>query len=118
MTNKVTRINEALKRELNTIINNEIKNPDIPVMLTVTEVEMTNDYKFAKVYISVNVSDKRKEKTLLALRKSKGFIRSEIAKRINLRKTPEFTFHIDKAMEEGQKITDLLNKISKGDINE
>ena len=79
-------------------------------MISVTKVKVTPDLKYAKVYISI-LNCKNIEETLQGLKKSSGFIRTELAKRINLRNTPELTFEIDDSMEYGARIDSILKEI-------
>ena len=89
--NRLNRIDEELKKELSQIISYELKNPEATGMISVTKVKITPDLKYAKVYVSI-LNSKSDEKTMEALKKSAGFIRSQIAKRVNLRITPELVF--------------------------
>ena len=111
-TNRLNRIDEELRKEISNIISFEIKNPDATGLISVTKVKITPDLKYAKVYISM-LNSKSKEKTLEALKKSSGYIRSEIAKRINLRITPELVFEEDDSMEYGMKIDSILKDLNK-----
>lgn len=109
---RLNRIDEELRKEISNIISFEIKNPDATGLISVTKVKITPDLKYAKVYISM-LNSKNKEKTLEALKKSSGYIRSEIAKRINLRITPELVFEEDNSMEYGMKIDSILKDLNK-----
>ena len=109
--NRLNRINEELKKEISNIISFELKNPDATGLISVTKVKITPDLKYAKVYVSM-LNSKSKEKTLEALKKSSGYIRSEIAKRINLRITPELVFEEDDSMEYGEKIDKILKDLN------
>lgn len=111
--NRLNRIDEELKKEISNIISFELKNPDATGLISVTKVKITPDLKYAKVYVSMLNSDS-KEKTLEALKKSSGYIRSEIAKRINLRITPELVFEEDDSMEYGMKIESILKDLNRG----
>lgn len=110
---RLNRIDEELRKEISNIISFEIKNPDATGLISVTKVKITPDLKYAKVYISM-LNSKNKEKTLEALKKSSGYIRSEIAKRINLRITPELVFEEDDSMEYGMKIDSILKDLNRG----
>lgn len=110
--NRFNRINEELKKEMSHIINYELKNPNVTGLISVTKVNVTPDLKYAKVYVSILNSKNRKE-TLAALKKSSGFFRSEVAKRINLRITPEIIFELDDSIEYGSKIDSILKDIMK-----
>ena len=106
---RVNRVAEQMKKELSDIISNRIKDPRVG-FVTVTGVDVTGDLQQAKAYITVLGNDSR-EATLEGLNKAKGFIRSEIGKRIRLRKTPEISFEIDESIEYGNRINRLLHDL-------
>ncbi|WP_152656356.1 30S ribosome-binding factor RbfA [Oceanobacillus sp. CFH 90083] len=106
------RVAEQMKKELGDILSRKIKDPRVG-FVTVTDVEVTGDLQQAKVFISVLGDEKKKQETLLGLAKAKGFIRSEIGKRIRLRKTPELTFEFDEAFEQGNRIDSILRDLNK-----
>ena len=108
---RANRVGEQMKKELGDIIGKKIKDPRIG-FVTVTEVKVTGDLQQAKAYISVLGNDKQKQDTLVGLAKAKGFIRSEIGKRIRLRKTPELTFEFDEAIEYGNRIESILQDLN------
>ncbi|KGX88402.1 30S ribosome-binding factor RbfA [Pontibacillus litoralis] len=111
---RANRVGEQMKKELGDIISRKIKDPRIG-FVTVTEVKVTGDLQQAKAYISVLGSEKEKQDTLIGLAKAKGFIRSEIGRRIRLRKTPEITFEFDEAIEYGNHIESLIRDIKSND---
>ena len=110
--NRLNRINEELKKEISQIISFELKNPDATGLISVTKVKITPDLKYAKVYVSL-LNSKNEEKTIEALKNSSGYIRSVIAKRVNLRITPELVFEKDDSMEYGMKIDSILKDLKK-----
>jgi len=110
--NRLNRINEELRKEISQIISFELKNPDATGLISITKVKITPDLKYAKVYVSL-LNSKNEEKTIEALKNSAGFIRSLIAKRINLRVTPELVFEKDDSMEYGMKIDSIIKKINE-----
>lgn len=110
--NRLNRINEELKKEISQIISFELKNPEATGLISVTKVKITPDLKYAKIYVSL-LNTKNEEKTMEALKKSTGYIRSNIAKRINLRVTPELIFEKDDSMEYGMKIDSILKDLKK-----
>ena len=111
-SHKLDRVNEELKREVSNIINYELKNSKVTGMLSVTKVKVTPDLRYARIWISA-LNCRNKKDTLKALKKSSGYIRSVIAKNINLRVTPELIFEEDDSMEYGEKIDSILNEIIK-----
>ena len=98
------------RKELSQIISYDLKNPNVTGMISVTKVKVTTDLKYAKVYVSI-LNSKNIKETMDGLKKSSGFIRSELAKRINLRNTPELIFEIDDSIEYGAKIDSILKEI-------
>lgn len=94
----------------------ELKNPNVTGLMSVTKVKITPDLKYAKVYISI-LNSKNINKTLEGLKESSGFIRSQIAKRINLRITPELIFELDDSMEYGEKIDSILKELKNKENN-
>lgn len=106
------RINEELKKEISHIINYELNNPNVTGLISVTKAKITPDLKYAKVYVSI-LNSKNTKETLAGLKKSSGYIRTEIAKKINLRITPELIFELDDSIEYGAKIDSILRDIMK-----
>lgn len=103
------RINDEVKKELSFILR-EVKDPRLSdAFISITSVEVSGDLKFAKVYYSALMGDKKE--IAKGLKSCSGFIRREIARRLNLRMTPEFTFFEDHSIEHGAHISKLLNQI-------
>lgn len=111
---RANRVGEQIKKELTDIIQRELKDPRIG-FITVTAVEVTGDLQQATAYITVFGDDEQRTKTLEGLGKAKGFIRSEIGQRIQLRKTPELSFKFDESIERGNRIEELLRKLNQDD---
>lgn len=114
---RLNRIDEELKKEISQIISFELKNPEATGLISVTKVKITPDLKYAKVYVSI-LNAKSETKTLEALKQSAGFIRSLIAKRVNLRITPELVFERDDSLEYGAKIDSIIKELKQADKKE
>ena len=110
--NRMGRIDEEYRKELSQIISYDLKNPNVTGMISVTKVKVTTDLKYAKVYVSI-LNSKNIKETMEGLKKSSGFIRSELAKRINLRNTPELVFELDESLEYGAKIENIINELNR-----
>ena len=108
---RLGRVNEELMKAISHIITYELKNPDVTGMISVTRVKVTPDLKYAKVYVSI-LNPKSVEETIKGLKESAGFIRSQVAKTVNLRITPELVFEYDDSIEHGEKIDNILKQIS------
>ena len=118
---KNTRINSEVQRELSSIISRELKDPRIHPMTTVVSVEVTPDLKYCKAYISVLGNEEAAKDTIQGLKSAVGFVRTQLAKRINLRNTPEITFILDQSIEYGvhiDEVTENLRDSESGDEEE
>ena len=110
--NSLSRIEEELKREISNIINYEVKNSNVTGMISVTKVKVSPDLKYAKVSVSI-MNSRNVKQTLAGLKAASGFIRSQIAERINLRVTPELVFELDDSMVYGERIDNILKDLMK-----
>lgn len=108
---KNTRINQEVLKELSVIISREVKDPRIDPMTTVTNVIVTPDLKTAKVFISVMGDEEAKKNTISGLKSASPYIRSCLAKSLNLRNTPELKFLIDDSIEYGIHMTGLIESL-------
>ena len=111
-SNRMYKIDEELKKEISNIISLELKNPHLTGLISVTSVKTTPDLRFAKVYISM-INEKSKKENLKILKQSSGYIRREVARRVNLRTTPELIFEFDDSLEYGSRIDEILKDITK-----
>ena len=106
---KINRVNEEMLREMSQIIRT-IKDPRVNSgFVTITHCEVSGDLKFAKIYYSVLNGDANEVRK--GLISAKGYIRREIALRLNMRNTPELNFVLDDSMEKGAKISKILSEI-------
>lgn len=108
---KNVRINAEVQRELGELIRNEIKDPRVSPLTSVTDVEVAPDLKTAKVYISVLGDEEKQKSTLEGLKSAMPFLRSKLAKEINLRNTPELRFLLDTSIEYGTRMSALINQV-------
>ena len=110
---KNNRINGEVMRELSSIIRDEVKDPRIDPLLTVTRAEVTPDLQFCKCYVSSLGSDEMLEDSIEGLKSAGGFIRRELAHRVNLRKTPELQFVADRSMEYAIEMSKKIEELAK-----
>ena len=104
------RINDELQKEIAMIIR-DVKDPRVSnAFVSITAAEVTPDLKYAKIYYSALMGDKKEVR--LGLKAANGFIRGQIARRMNLRITPELTFIEDGSIEYGAKISKILEGIT------
>ncbi len=110
--NRINRINEEVKRELSEILR-DLKDPRIPMMTSVVTVNVTNDLRYAKVFVSVLGDEAVKKDAIAGLKQAGGFVRREIGHRLNLRYTPELVWELDNSIEHGAHINELLHRTAK-----
>lgn len=109
---KNTRINSEVMKELSLIIREEIKDPRISSMASVVSVEVAPDLKTCKAYVSVLGDEEAQKNTLEGLVSASSFIRKELARRVNLRNTPEIRFIIDQSIEYGVRMSKLIDEVN------
>jgi len=113
--NRVRRVAEQIKKDVSQIIGAEIKDPRVASITSVTDVELTKDLRYASVYVSIYGTETEKEETLQTLVRASGFIRGEIGRRVRLRYTPEISFYLDKSIEYGAHIEDLIKSLKQAE---
>ncbi len=111
---KNTRINGEVQRVLAEVIRGEIKDPRISQWASVVAVEVAPDLKSCKAWISVLGGQEEREATLEGLRSAEGFIRRQLAQRINLRNTPQITFVMDQSIEYGVNMSHRIDEVVGG----
>ena len=108
---KNTRINGEVQRELAEIIRGGIKDPRIAPMTSVVAVEVAPDLKTCKAWISVLGDENAQADTLAGLKSAEGYIRSQLAKTINLRNTPQITFIMDQSIAYGVNMSKRIEEV-------
>lgn len=120
---RLKRISEEIKKIVSDLLREGLKDPRISALTSITDVEVTKDLRYAKIYVSILGNESEREATLEGLKNATSFIRREIGNKLKIRYTPEPIFYLDKSIERGVYISQLLNKIkqeeeSKIKINE
>lgn len=111
---KNTRINGEVQRELAEIIRGDLKDPRVSPLTSVVSVEVAPDLKTCKAWISVYGDEQVQKDTIAGLKSAEGYIRRELAARINLRNTPEIRFIADQSIEHGVRMSRLIDEVNKG----
>lgn len=112
---RTRRIENEIKKEVALIIANDIKDPRVSSLISVTAVELSNDLEFAKIFISVLGDDQSKQDAVDGLENATGFIKREIGSRLKLRHIPELSFKIDDSIERGIYMDKLIQDVLKAD---
>jgi len=106
------RLGEALREEIETIIEGELGDPRIG-LATVTEVELAEDARSARVLVAVHGSDEECQRSIEGLVAATGYIRHEVADRLHLRRAPELFFQLDRSEKYQSRINELLKRTKK-----
>lgn len=110
---RMSRINGEIQKAIAEIVSNRLNNPDLDgLIISISYVDTASDLSVAKVAVSVLSSDQTKDLVVAHLNKAKNYIRRELGKMIRLRVVPDLLFVVDNSYERGQKIMDLINKVS------
>jgi ribosome-binding factor A len=117
MSRRSERLSEEIKRTVSHIITQQIKDPRLSVMLSITRVDVSRDLGFARIFVSSMGDQNDKAATMEGLERAKGFIRRELGKRLRLRIMPEIDFQIDNSIEHGAYIHSLIEKVSRSEEN-
>lgn len=108
---RTERIGESIKREVSQILQNEIKDPRLPSMLSITRCELSRDGHFAKIFVSLLGDEDQRKEAQKALKNASGYIRTLLSKRLSLRQVPQFVFVMDDSIEYSVHIASLMDQI-------
>lgn len=112
--NRILKIDGEIKRALYDIIHNDVKDPRLSDMATISRVNTTSDLKYAKVYVSIFDTDDRKNSSIEVLNRAEGYIRSKLNGKIKLRRLPIMEFIIDDSIEYGVRMSKLIDEVNSG----
>ena len=108
------RLEQDVKIALSDIIMNEVKEPSVTGLISVTDVKITPDQKYAKVYVSI-FGKENKNRVIEALKKATGFIKRELGRRVRMRNMPDITFELDNSMEYGEHMDKVIKEVMEKD---
>ncbi len=112
MAHRIERINSQIQVEISQLLQREVRDPRLSSLISVTKVDTAPDMKQTRVYISFFGTEAERQETVKVLTAASGFFRRELSKSLNLRYTPEIIFIADNSIERGDRITQLINKVS------
>jgi ribosome-binding factor A len=110
MSRRTARVNDLIREELSNLIREELNDPRLHGLLTITKVDVSPDLRQARAHVSVLGSDEDRASTMEALASARAFLRHELGKRVVMRYTPNIRFVSDTSMEEAQEMTDLMRQ--------
>ena len=112
------RVGHLMQREIADILVNKLRDPRLGALVSVTDVEVTSDLSFARVFVSLLAQGEDRDRLLAGLQNAAGFVRRELAPRLGLREVPELRFLLDTSIDRGARVDDLLRRLSKGETIE
>jgi ribosome-binding factor A len=112
MTRRVQRLNNLIRQEISELLQRQVKDPRLGSFIAVTEVSISPDLKYARIFVSHIGSEEEKQETLSALASASGFFRRELAKRLRIRRIPELSFQWDDSIERGAHLLQLIDQIT------
>jgi len=104
-----------MRREVAEILEHRLRDPRLSHWVSVTDVEVTGDLSLARIYVSILPEGPERERSLEALESAAGFVRRELAGRLGLREVPEIRFLLDRSIETGARVDELLRKLEQGE---
>ena len=109
------RVGQMMRREIADILEHRLRDPRLGSMLSISDVEVTQDLTFARVYVSTLQAGDERERVLETLKAAAGFARHELRPRLGLREVPEVRFVFDESIERGARVDEILRKIERGE---
>ncbi len=110
---RVERLNSEFKKEINSILTNEIKDTRLTAIFSIVNVSITNDLSYADVHISLMGSDEEKKESFSVIENSAGYVRKVLGKRMRLRTIPQIRFKNNDYIEEGMRISKLIDEVNR-----
>ena len=112
MAHRIERVNNLIRHEVSELLQHQVKDPRLGSFITVTEVSITPDLRYAKILVSHLGSEEERRATLSGLAAASGFFRNQLAKRLGLRRVPELSFQWDDSLERGAHILKLIDEVA------
>ena len=109
------KVAHLMRREVADILERRMRDPRIGSTVTVTDVQITHDLSFARIFVTVLGDEATRERTMETLKGATGFFRHELGDRLELREVPELRFEYDDSLDRGHRVEDLLRKIERGE---
>ncbi|OGO04086.1 MAG: ribosome-binding factor A [Chloroflexi bacterium RBG_13_54_8] len=118
MSRRIERLNSLIRQEMSELLQRHVKDPRLSGFVTVTQVSVSQDLRHARVMVSVMGSEKEEDGVFVALAAASGFLRKEMSKRLDLRHTPELSFHRDESISQGAQVLRLISQVATTETGE
>ena len=110
MTERTERINSLIREELSTLVREELHDPRVAGLVTITQIDTSPDLRHAIAFVSVLGTDEERDSTMRALHHARPFLRRELARRMTSKNTPDLDFRLDTSMERAQELTEIMRR--------
>ncbi len=114
MSRRMSRVNDLLRQEISLIIAQDLEDPRLPEVLSITRVETSPDTKYAKVNVSIFGDDQAKSDTIIALSGASGFIHRKLRRQLRMQNIPIIRFVLDESIEKGTEMLSLIEEAIEG----
>jgi ribosome-binding factor A len=118
VAHRIERVNNLIRREVSRLLQRQVKDPRLGSFIAVTEVSTSPDLRYAKIFVSRIGSEEEKQQALSGLVAASGFLRSELAKCLELRRVPELRFQWDDSIERGARLLKLIDEVSTDSLSD
>jgi ribosome-binding factor A len=118
MAHRIERVGSLIRDEISRLLQRQVKDPRLGNFVAVTEVSVSPDLRYAKVFVSCIGDDEVKRDMLSGLAAASGFLRNQLAKNLRLRRIPELSFHWDDSIERGAHLLQLIDEVSSNSTPE
>jgi ribosome-binding factor A len=112
MSRRSERTSKLIQREISGLLEREVNDPRLSKLVSVTEVTLSPDLKYAKIFVSTLGSKIDKEDLLAGFNNASGFLRKELAAHLRLKQIPQLSFHYDDSIERGARLLKLIGELS------
>ncbi len=112
MSRRTERLNKVIKQEISRLLEREVNDPRLSNSISVTEVSVSPDLKYAKVFVSILGNETDKTEMLVGFNAASGFLRKKLALHLKLRCVPQLSFHYDNSIEQGARLLKLIEQVN------
>jgi len=113
MSRRIERLSKLVKQEISDLLEREVCDPRLSNLITVTEVSISPDLKFAKIYVSMLGDIADAKHMLEGFNTASGFLRRELSSRIRVRRIPQLSFYYDDSIERGARVLQLIDQVNR-----
>jgi ribosome-binding factor A len=112
MSRRTERLNKVIKQEISKLLEREVNDPRLSNLISVTQVSLSTDLKYAKIFVSILGTENNKTEMLAGFNAASGFLRRELASQLRLRYAPQLSFYYDDSIERGARLLKLIGQVS------